>query len=203
MGKGIRVVATVLATGLLASALISGTSAQAATRCGRFKPAEPVSDSQNTAEATKAKVNTITDKYTQAKPKVFSYTHGPAQWFPADPADAEGQSAAVEDTKWFNIQVVSKKKFFGLYIRQEWSATPVSDMDLYVYDRFGQQATSSGHWNQLPSEASATGFESGNAGFEEIAGFGVTDCSGFTIESRAFSSPGENMTLKIWLGSVR
>ncbi|MDQ3955381.1 MAG: hypothetical protein M3285_07520 [Actinomycetota bacterium] len=201
MSKGTRIVTTAMAIGVLAGALISGTSAQAAKRCGKFKAAEPISDSKNTAEATKAKVKKITDKYTQAKPFTVEYTHGPAVWFPADPEDAEGQAAAVEDTKWFNIQVDSKKKSVGLFVRIEWSPTPVSDIDLYMYDKHGGPAAQDGHWNQLPE--GSPGVQGGNPGFEEIAGFGATDCSGYTIESRAFNSPGENMTLKIWLGSIR
>ncbi len=203
MRKWTRTVCLMASAGLIAGALAAGSPAQAAKRCGKFKPAVPVSDSDSRTEAPKAKVQKITDKYTQAKPLTIKYTHGPAQWFPADPEDGAGQSAAVEDTKWFNIQVDSKKRSAGLYIRQEWSPTPVSDMDLYLYDKNGGSAAQSGYWNQLPEEASATGFSGGHAGYEEIAGLGVTDCSGYTIESRAFSSPGENMTLKIWLGSLR
>jgi hypothetical protein len=203
MGKWTRVVGTALTVGLLAGALSSGTPAQAAKRCGKFKPAVPISDSASRTEAPKQKVQTITDKYTQAKPYKVEYTHGPALWWPADPADAEGQAAAVEDTKWFNIQVDSKKRFVGLYVRVEWSPTPVSDIDLYMYDKNGGAAAQDGHWNQLPEEANPTGLQGGNPGFEEIAGFGATDCSGYTIESRAFNSPGESMTMKVWLGSVR
>jgi hypothetical protein len=32
---------------------------------------------------------------------------------------------------------------------------------------------------------------------------GAKDCSGYVVESRAFTSPGEEMQLKVWLGKVK
>ena len=201
MSRRIRALSVVAVLGLLVGAMVGSGPAEAAKRCKKFKPAEPASDSQNTAEAKKAKVVKVTDKRTEKKPLVFEYSHGPAAWWLVDPEDGEGQRAIVEDTKWFNIQVDSKKKFVGLYVRQEWSPTPVSDMDLYIYDKTGSQAGSSGEFNQVPGTGLGSG--DGGNGYEQVLGMGTTDCSGYTLESRAFTTPGESMKLKVWLGSIR
>ena len=203
MSKWIRTIGVLAAAGVLMGALVSGTPAQAAKKCKKFKPVAPTaSDSGETAEAPKAKVQTVTDKYTEAKPLTISYDHGPAFWFLADPADPTGgQSAAVEDTKWFNFQIDSKKKYVGLHIRQEWSTNSPSDMDLYLYDRTGALAGSSGEFNAVAGTG-AIGTGDGGLGYEQIRGLGVTDCDGYTVESRAFTTAGEAMTLKVWLGPL-
>ena len=205
MNKWIRTIGVVASAGLIMGALIGGSPAEAAKACRKFKPVEPTaSDSPSKTEATKSKVQKVTDKFTQAKPLTIKYNHGPAVWFPNNPQDpaGAGQAPAVEDTKWFNLQIDSKKKFVGLYIRQEWSATSPSDMDLYLYDRFGSEAGSSGQYNAVAGNG-VLGSGEGGMGYESILGMGVSDCAGYTVESRAFTTPGEAMTLKVWLGPVR
>jgi hypothetical protein len=196
-------VAGVLTSAALVLAAFAAPPADAGKRkrCRKYKPAVPITDAETRNQAPKAKVRKITDKYTKKKPLTISYNHGPAFWFIADPVDAEGQRPLIEDTKWFNIQVDSKKRMVGVFIRQEWSKTPVSDMDLYVYDRFGSQAASSGDFNQVQGTPINSG--TGGQGFEQVSGLGAKDCTGFTLESRAFTTPGEAMKLKIWLGKVK
>ena len=203
MTRWIRTASIVTAAGLVLGAVVLSGAAQAARGCKPYKPTVPSTDSANADEVKDVKVVKVTDKFTQKKPLVFNYEHGPALWWPTDPTDAEGQAAIVEDTKWFNIQVDSKKRFVGLYVRQEWSATPVSDMDLYIYDKTGSQVASSGVYNQVPEAAGVLGSGDGGHGYEQVLGMGASDCAGYTIESRAFTSPGEAMKLKVWLGSVR
>lgn len=205
MNKWIRTIGVTAATGLLVGALVGGSAApaSAAKRCKAFKPGTPISDSPSAVDAKNEKVVKITDKATQAKPYTVNYDHGPAAWLLANPQDPTGTSqvALQEDTKWFNIQVDSKKRFVGLYTRIEWAATPVSDIDLYIYDKSGARVGTSGEFNQAPGQGLGTG--DGGNGYEQVLGMGVTDCSGYTIESRGFTTPGEAMTLKVWLGSVR
>ncbi len=194
-----RLIGTAAVAALIAGALVSAP-AQAAKRCGKYKPAEPISDSGTTSEAPAAKVIKITDKYTEAKPLVIDYEHGPAFWFIQDPVDAEGQRPAVEDTVWFNLQVDTKSKFSGISIRQQWAETPVSDMDLYLYDKSGGSIGQSADFNQV--SGTPINSNTGGPGYEQVLGLGVTDCQGITVESRAFTTPGESMQLIIWVGSV-
>ncbi len=203
MSKWMRMAGVITSAGLVLGMMVASETAQAAKRCKPYRPTVPTTDSSNAEEVKDVKVVKVTDKFTQKKPLVFDYNHGPALWWPTDPTDAEGQAAIMEDTKWFNIQVDSKKKFAGLYVRQEWSATRVSDMDLYIYDKTGSQVASSGVYNQVPEAAGTFGSGDGGEGYEQVLGMGATDCAGYTIESRAFTSPGEAMKLKVWLGSVR
>ena len=203
MLKLTRNIAVVASIAVLTGALVGGTSAQAAKKCGKFKPGTPASDSESRDAAKAEKVQKITDKNTASKPLTIEYAHGPAAWLISDPSGEtpQGQRPIVEDTKWFNIQVDSKKKFVGLYVRQEWTPQPISDMDLYLWDKTGSLAGTSGDWNQLQGTPLNSG--TGGPGWEEISGLGVTDCSGYTIESRAFTTPSDNMTLKVWLGPVK
>jgi hypothetical protein len=199
--KLIRVVGVTASAALVVGALVSAPAEAGRRRCGKFKPAVPISDSENRNQAPKAKLYKVTDKYTAKKPLTIKYSHGPAFWFITDPVDAEGQRALIEDTKWYRVQVDSKKRTVGLYVRQQWAPTPVSDMDLYMYDKFGSQAAVSGDFNQVQGTPINSG--TGGPGFEQISGLGAKDCTGFSVESRAFTSPGESMKLKIWLGKVK
>jgi hypothetical protein len=169
--------------------------------CPAVTPVEPASDSQQTAEVLEVPVVKVTDAHTAEAPLVFEYTHGPAFWTIL-------QEPVQEDTVFFNIQVDPAAADTGLYVRQEWAALPGTDMDLYVWDAYtGEQATNSGSSNLTPvtvdppSPAPHTGVtETGAWGFESVSGFPVSDCAGFVIESRAFTTKGEDMSLKVWLG---
>lgn len=192
-----------LAVGALVAAALVSAPAAAAAACPKYKPQEPVSDSENRAEAVLAKVVKVTDKATEAKPLVIEYDHGPAFWFIQDPVDAEGQRALVEDTKWFNIQVQSKARDVGLYIRQQWDPNSPDDFDLYLYDKsggaYGQSATF--NWAEAVAPGQLGGGD-GGLGYEQVLGLLMTRCQGMTIESRAFTTPGRAMQLVIWLGDI-
>ncbi|MFN2526842.1 MAG: hypothetical protein ABR505_11365 [Actinomycetota bacterium] len=188
--------------GLVASAVVAAPTAAAAA-CPKYKPKEPVSDSENRADAQLAKVVKITDKATEAKPLVIDYEHGPAFWFIQDPVDGEGQRALIEDTKWFNIQVDSKARDVGLYIRQQWEPNSPDDMDLYLYDKSGGAYGQSATFNWAEAAAPGTlGGGDGGLGYEQVLGLLVSRCQGLTIESRAFTTPGRAMQLVIWLGDI-
>ena len=180
----------VLAAGLLVA------PASAAKKCGKYRPAEPLSDSLSRTEVPSTKVVTVTDKHTSDKPLVIEYDHGPAFWLINDPSGSgpQGQAAVLEDTKWFNIQVDTKAKTSSLSIRQQWTAAPISDIDLYIWVGFGNEITRSADFNHLGGTPLAT---TGGHGFEEVTNFYASDCMGFTVESRAFWTPGDAMQLII------
>lgn len=60
-------------------------------------------------------------------------------------------------------------------------------MDLYIYDKSGARVGTSGEFNVAPGTGLGTG--AGGPGFEQVLGMGVTDCSGYTIESRDSPPP--------------
>lgn len=169
--------------------------------CPTFTPIEPNSPSEQTSEVLEQPVATVTDAHTAEKPLVFEFEHGPAFW-------TITQDPIQEDTVFFNIQVDSAAPDVGLYVFQEWAKVPGSDMDLYVWDgASGEEATHSGSSNLAPEPLPPTpvinhGQTTGGWGLESVSGYPVLDCAGFTVESRAFSTPGESMTLSVWLGEI-
>ncbi len=173
-----------------------------APKCAPFSPVEPDSNSEETAEALEAPVNIISAAHTEDSPFIVEYEHGPALW------ETASQMPIQEDTAFFNIQIAAGgAPTTGLYVRQEWGAPSFSDFDLYVYDATGAQVFNSGSANLPepiggPGPGEAAGQETGAQGYESISGAAVTPCGGFTIESRAFATMGESMTLKVWLGPL-
>lgn len=155
---------------------------------------EPKSPSGSRTEAPKAEVLKVTDAATEETPIVVELTHGAALW------DTANQQPIQEDTQWVNVQIDPAAASAGLYIRQEWATPSLSDFDLYLWDGpTGEQAALSGASNIAPTTVPFIG-ETGGMGWESISGFLAADCSAYSIESRAFLTPGEGVTLKIWLG---
>ena len=203
--KSIKVAGVVTSAALVLGSFVAGPAdAGKRKRCKKFKPAVPISDAETRKQAPSSKLFKVKDKHTAKKPLVIKYSHGPAAWFITDPVDAEGQRPIIEDTKWYRLLVDSKKRNVGLYVRQQWSNTPVSDMDVYLYDKFGSQVAVGGDFNQVDGvEGNPLDSGTGGPGYEQISGMGAEDCSGYVVESRAFTSPGEDMQLKVWLGKIR
>lgn len=167
--------------------------------CAPAAIAAPKSDSGHAAEAVDAEVVQVTDAATEEAPVEIAYDHGPALWL-------SGFGVPVqEDTKFFNIQVVTNSGGPGLYVHQTWSSSSPDDMDMYLYDAAtGDQVALSGSANlpepiasNLPPQA---GQDTGHMGLESISGLLAGDCMTYTVESRAFTSDGEKMVLKVWLG---
>ena len=100
MRKLTRNIAVVASAAVLTGALVAGTPAQAAKKCGKFKPGTPASDSETRDAAKNEKVQKITDKYKASKPLTLTYAHGPAVWLVEDPSGEtpQGQRPIVEDT---------------------------------------------------------------------------------------------------------
>jgi hypothetical protein len=193
-----RSIAVMIAT-ILASTALLALPADAKKKprkkgCPVFTPVEPVSNSEQTAEALEAEVVKVTDAATADTPVVLEYSHGPALW------ESATQTPIHEDTVFFNIQVETKQGAPGLHVLQEWAKRPPTDMDLYMYEG-GEQVALSGSFNLYPMpSAQVPGHRTGGWGLESIPGFATYNCAGFTVESRAFRTPGEAMTLSLWLG---
>lgn len=210
-GRYMRVLAVVASAAMILGALVAPADAKKKKKkkkkkdkvtCQAYTPAEPISDSHETAEALDAEVIKLTEKHTEEAPLVVEYEHGAALWFMVNPTDPlGGQAPAQEDTVFFNVQNYGKNPSAGIYARIDWPAPSPSDMDLYMYDVTGTQVAASGASNQAPLPV--FGFDAGGRGgngFESITGHPSPQCSGFTFESRAFATSGESMTLTLWLG---
>jgi hypothetical protein len=187
-----RALALLASAGLVAAAFVA-PPAQAAKKkkpfsCAPGTAAVPAEGhSSNADEAAEAEVVNVTAAATEEKPLVVEYAHGPA----LDPAH--------EDTLYFAFQVVSKTPGSGLYLKMEWPGVE-SDIDMYMYDSSGAEVASSGAYNPVPIPGVTDAGGNGGQGFESIPGFPADPCSPYTVESKAYATPGEDMTLSVWLG---
>lgn len=204
--RSIRALSVIASAALIVGAFAAGPAdakkkkKKAPAGCPTFAPIEPNSPSGQTAEVLEQPVVTVTDAHTADAPLVFEYEHGQALW-----SVLQEPVNGMEDTVFFNIQVDSANTDAGLYVFQEWAKQPGSDMDLYIWDgATGEEATHSGSSNVTPvpvaEGAEYHGQGTGAWGLESVSGFPVVDCAGFTVESRAFTTAGEAMTLSVWLG---
>lgn len=204
--RSIRALSVIASAALIVGAFVAGPAEAKKKKkkppvpagCPTFAPIEPNSPSGQTAEVLEQPVVAVTDAHTADAPLVVEYEHGPALW-------SITQEPIQEDTVFFNIQVDSANPEANLYVFQEWAKAPGSDMDLYVWDgATGEEATHSGSSNVTPvpvaEGAEYHGQGTGAWGLESVSGFPVSDCAGFTVESRAFNTAGEAMTLSVWLG---
>lgn len=193
-----------LVTLALTSALVAGSFAIPAAEAAKKKkkscapttataPAE--GHSSNAADAAEAEVVNLTSAYTEEAPLTFEVEHGAAAH---DPVLGE---AIQEDTKYLAFQVVSKVPETGVYIRAEWPSTE-SDFDVYLYDAAGAEVANSGAFNPVPVPLLLDAGGNGGQGFESIPGYPAAPCSPYVIESKAFLTPGDTVTYKMWLGEV-
>lgn len=184
-----RIAALASSAVVLAGALAAPAAARKG--CGKFKPSEPASASGQTGEALEEKVVKVTDKATENKPITIEFHQEPGAWHP------DGSEPMVDNSTFFNFQVVSKQKVALLNLHADWGAPTTSDLDYYLFDGTGTEIGSSTAFNPFPPLNPSTGGE----GFEFIEGMPAPRCDGFTLESRPYLSPtGEDVTLTVWLG---
>lgn len=148
--------------------------------CKMYTPGEMGAE----AETTK-----ITDKATEEAPIEMDVPLGPAV-------------GAATTQMYHNVQVVSKKKEVGLWLRLE--SPPTDDPDLFVYWDNGNRAATAGGFNQAPvGPLDGTG-DGGHSeiGAEQIDGLRTSNCVGYTLDLVNFLGVGGTYTLKMWLGDI-
>lgn len=204
--RSTRTLAVIASIGLMVGAFAAGPAEAAKKKkkpkpfsCAPATPTAPESAHAGAEAAPEAEVTQITEAATEAAPVVLEYEHGPAMYVfgTAEPIQ--------EDNAYFNVQVLSKKPDQGLYILQEWG-TDVTDIDLYLYDNTGAQVALSGAFNAIGQNTPIQDFSgpngTGGPGYESISGYPATPCAVHTIESVAYMTHGEPVTLKMWLGPI-
>ena len=140
----------------------------------------------------------VTDAATEEAPVEVTVPTGPGLGLGRDP---EGEGMFVSQA-FVPVQVDSKASGAGLYGMVEF--TPAWDYDLYLDDAFGNEMMASGGFFVIDdaelggnADNSATG-----AGFEAIYGATTADCDGFVFDVVGATTPGEDVTLKLWLGEA-
>jgi hypothetical protein len=149
-------------------------------------------------------VTVVTDKATEEAPVVLeietaaglgsSSSDSPDAGGPGDTPNAVSHAFA-------NVQVDPKATSTGLYARL--SHTPTWDYDLYVRDNTGQGlAYSAGFREGVPFlDGTGNGGHTGN-GTENIDGLTSADCAGYLVDVIGATTPGETVTLELWLGEA-
>lgn len=139
--------------------------------------------------AAGAPIAQLTDAANAQSPLTIQYEHS-----------ASVQTAAQENL-YFNVQIYSRRKHPGIYVRQEFDSA--SDVDVALFNNGGQQVAQSTAFNLVPVTVgpfNGSSDGSGSFGYESINGFRVGRCEQYTLESRAMLTTGTSVTLKIWLG---
>lgn len=139
----------------------------------------------------------VTDRATEKDPLRIEFEHDTS-------IDYRPVSNVKEDSDLFNFLVDSDRRSVGLYVSLEWSSPSASNIDLYLYDDVGEQFAWSEWFNNPVADAAyEAAFDDhghGGMGYESILGYKTRGCFGFTALSSASITPGEEMTIKVWLG---
>ena len=193
--RSIRTFAVLAAAGLLVGAF-TAAPAEAGKRkkkkppaCAAFVPPE---------SAGEAEVVKLTDAATEEAPVEVAVATGPGLGIGRDP---EGEGQFVSQT-YVPVQVDSAAPGAGIYGRVDF--TPLYDYDLYLDDAAGTQLMASGGFGVVDDSelgGDADNSETG-AGFEAIYGITTEDCGGYVFDIVGATTPGEEVTLKLWLGEA-
>ena len=146
-------------------------------------------------------INLVTDAHTAEAPLEIAVPTSPGL------GTSSGEPPAEEDTNpvshaFLNVQVDSKLKEVGLYATV--THTPGFDYDLYIRDNGGTGlAYSAGFLAGGPEFTGGTG-NGGHTGVgsENIDGLTTPDCGGYLVDIISATTPGEEVTLTLWLGEA-
>lgn len=204
--RSIRTLAVLASAGLIVGAFAAGPADAAKKKkkkpvpaCAEFAPPPVASGGTTGSQAIEAEVAQLTTAHTEEAPLIIEFEHGPAFW------DTATHSPVQEDTKYFGIQLPPGIPQSGLYARIDWATPSPSDIDLYLYDDTGTEVEHSGALNVAPVPNPVLDLSdrgNGGMGYESISGLPVDQCNGFVVESQAFLTPGEAMTLTLYLGEI-
>jgi len=153
-------------------------------KCPTFAPAEA---------GAEAPVTVVTDKATEEAPIEI-------------PVETELGTPDAPTHVFQNLQVDSKAKDAGLYVRYEFGDD--EDMDLYLYNADGTTAAQAAGFNPFPfipnnpvfyTDGTGTGGHS-EMGAEQVDGSLTPDCGGYSADLAAYLGYGGERVLKVWLG---
>lgn len=197
--RAVRTVTVLATAALVAGAFTAGTADAAKKK--KKPPAAPVCPAYTPSEwSADLPVTTITDAHTADAPlEITVPTEAGVGTSSSDsPENGTGSAAAHA---FVNVQIDSAAAETGLYGSIEF--TPAWDYDLYFRGNDGVGlAYSAGTSHLIPAEGwngTGTGGHS-DLGSENIDGLVTPDCTGYLVDVIASLSPGEDVTLKLWLG---
>lgn len=137
-------------------------------------------------------VTVVTDKATADKPVTIELETGPGLGIGRDASSPEGEHVSHA---YANIQVDSAAPSANLFVSVAF--TPAYDYDLYLDTADDTQLAASAGFGPLAFGASD--YEQSDVGSETIAGFSANDCDGYTADIVGATTPGETVTVTVWL----
>lgn len=192
--RSLSVLAALFVVG--AGLMVAPATARESSRdCPRFRPSPIDTESERALEVDELPVTMVTDSATEEDPVVIDFEQEAAAWWYA----WYERGPVVDGNEYFNVQVKTRRSSVGLHARLEWPLAP-QELDLYMYDAYGDMVAWSEAFNQVPAEASGG---TGGPGFEYIAGYPARRCQGFTLEDNAMWATPQQAQLKLWLGSKK
>lgn len=179
---GTRALVTVAAA-VLVMGLVVAAPAEAKKKCGAYKVPERAAESGTTV---------VTDAATEDKPIELTVPTTAGFGVGRDPA---GEGALVSHA-YVNLQVDSKTKMGSLSAALTF--TLAFDYDLYVDTAEGVEVARAAGFNGVLTDDGSSGGHS-DWGLEQVDGVLTADCGGYTIDVVGATTPGEDVTLSLWL----
>lgn len=173
---------------LASAALLVGAFAAAPADAAKKKKKKPLTCDTFTPgveDAAEAEVVKVTPAASEAKPLVIEFEH-------------PGSIPVAPDKQYFNFQIHSGKPGTGLWIKSEFEER--HDLDLYLYNEAGEEVALSGGFNTVPEAHDSDGNATTNS--EQIPGYPVGQCEGYTLGSSAYLTSGTDVKLTVWLGEA-
>ena len=196
--RTLRTMAVVASSALVLGAFVAGPAEAKKKKkaCAAYQPGELGAD---------APITVVTDAATEEAPVEVTVTTAEGLGF-SSPDGPSGDSGHTNHA-FANVQVDSAARDAGLYARVEFG--PAWDYDAYLRTNDGTAVAYSAGFNQGmigagdPSGLGLDGTGHGGhseLGAEQIDGYLAADCDGFTYDIVSAGTPGEDVTVKFWLG---
>lgn len=113
------------------------------------------------------------------------------------PDDGDGEASHA----FTNVQVDSAAATTGIYAQVEY--TPIFDYDLFLRDASGVAlAFSAGFAPGVPLLDGTGNGGHTDVGSENVDGLEISDCDGLLVDVGGATTPGETVTLRVWLGEI-
>lgn len=146
-----------------------------------------------------AETTVVTAAATEDAPVELTLTSGPGAGFSS--TDPNSDPLPTTSHVFQNIQVDSKAASGNLYARVEF--TPTWDYDVTLRDPYDAMVAYEGDFNPAtvagPTPVGSTSGAHAEPGVSQIDGYPALDCAGFTLDITSASTPGEDLTIKLWL----
>lgn len=195
-----RIVAVVLAGGLLTTAVVAGPATAAKKKKPKPKPAACAPYTPGELGTDKPTV-VVTDAATADAPLEQKVTLAQST-----------SDVGVGETSFdaFNVQVDSAAAEAGLYVKLSFPTR--RDYDLFLRYPDGSEGGSSHGFNTLyedPTDAADRGIsDPGHGGqttdtSETVVGIKTSDCGGWTVDVQNHLGEGGDMSVQLWLGEIK